>query len=60
MKKKRLRAGCPGHVGLQSVLALARAAGADLAVGDESEGAVEGRIIAVIRMGADAFGEASE
>ena len=30
---------------------LARVAGADFAVGDESEGAVEGRIIAVIRMG---------
>jgi hypothetical protein len=29
-------------------------------VGDESEGAVEGRIIAVILMGADAFGEAPE
>ena len=29
-------------------------------MGDESEGAVEGGIIAVIRMGADAFGEASE
>ena len=60
MKKKRLLAGCPCHVGLHSDLALARAAGAAPAVGDEAEVAVEGGISAEIRMGADAFGEASE
>ena len=55
-----VRWGSKGSASLTCRAWLARAAGADLAVGNESEGAVEGGIIAVILMGADAFGEAPE